>query len=403
MLKKLRLKFIVINMGIVAAMLLVIFGLIYHFTERDMEKQSINAIQNLTQGLQQPTGWNGGRVDVKLPYFVIQVNLWGDVTVSGNTYLDLTDEGLIQELIEQVVKSGEQMGRIPKYDLLFSRVSSLGNQKLIFVDLAAQHAALRSMIQMCILVGAVSLIAFLGISILLARWAVKPVDKAWMQQKQFISDASHELKTPLTVIMSNAELLQSPDCDEENRLQFASGILTMSQQMRTLVEGMLELARADNGQVKKAFAPLDYSKLVTDALLPFEPLLFERELILQSDIEPGIILNGSEQYLHQLVDILLENAGKYSAPGIVAVNLRRIARGQCLLTVANPGEPIPAAELQRIFERFYRTDRARSRTGSFGLGLAIAKSIVQEHGGRIWAESNATGNRFSVQLPCNIQ
>ena len=112
-------------------------------------------------------------------------------------------------------------------------------------------------------------------------------------------------------------------------------------------------------------------------------------------------MTGSEQYLHQLVDILLDNAGKYSAPGIVAVDLQRQGRGQCLLTVANPGEPIATEDLKRIFERFYRTDKARSRTGSFGLGLAIAQSVVQEHGGRIWAESNVTGNRFCVLLPCN--
>ena len=146
---------------------------------------------------------------------------------------------------------------------------------------------------------------------------------------------------------------------------------------------------------------MDYSKLVADALLPFEPVLYEKGLMLQSSLAQGITLTGSEQYLHQLVDILLDNAGKYSAPGIVTVALQRQGRGQCLLTVANPGEPIPTEDLKRIFERFYRTDKARSRTGSFGLGLAIAQSVVQEHGGRIWAESNATGNRFCVMLPCD--
>jgi len=401
LLKKLRLKFIAVNMGIVVAMLLVIFGLIHHFTKSDMERQTINALQSLSQSVQQYGSYIPGKTDVQMPHFVIQVNLWGEVSVSGTTYMDLTNEELLRELIEYVYTSDAPMGRIEKYHLLFNKVPAMGVQRLIFVDTSAQEATLAAMVRTSILVGLISVFAFLGISFLLARWAVKPVDQAWKQQKQFVSDASHELKTPLTVIMSNAELLQSPDCDQENRQRFAGSILTMSYQMRKLVEGMLELARADNGQVKKSFSSVDYSKLIADALLPFEPVFYEKGLMLQSNIAQGIVMTGSEQYLQQLVDILLDNAGKYSAPGIVAVDLQRQGRGQCLLTVSNPGEPIPTEELKRIFERFYRTDKARSRTGSFGLGLAIAQSVVQEHGGRIWAESNATGNRFCVMLPCN--
>ena len=401
MLKKLRLKFIAVNMGIVIAMLLVIFGLIYHFTKSDMEQQSFNALQDLTQSVQQYGSYLPGKTDVQLPHFVIQVNLWGEMTISGSTYMDLSDEKLLRELIEYVYTADTSTGYMEKYNLLFSKVPAMGVQRLIFVDISIQKATLTSMVETSILVGLVSLLAFLGISFLLARWAVKPVDRAWKQQKQFVSDASHELKTPLTVIMSNAELLQSPNCDEENRQKFAGSILTMSHQMRKLVEGLLELARADNAQVKKSFSAVDYSKLVADALLPFEPIFYEKGLTLQSNLQQGIVLTGSEQYLHQLVDILLDNAGKYSAPGIVAVDLQRQGRGQCLLTVANPGEPIATEDLKRIFERFYRTDKARSRTGSFGLGLAIAQSVVQEHGGRIWAESNVTGNRFCVLLPCN--
>ena len=401
MLKKLRLKFIAVNMGIVIAMLLVIFGLIYHFTKSDMEQQSFNALQDLTQSVQQYGSYLPGKTDVQLPHFVIQVNLWGEVTVSGSTYMDLSDEELLRELIEYVYTADTSTGYMEKYNLLFSKVPAMGLQRLIFVDISIQKTTLTSMVETSILVGIISMLVFLGISFLLARWAVKPVDRTWKQQKQFVSDASHELKTPLTVIMSNAELLQSPDCDEENRQKFAGSILTMSHQMRKLVEGLLELARADNAQVKKSFSTVDYSKLVADALLPFEPIFYEKGLTLQSNLQQGIVLTGSEQYLHQLVDILLDNAGKYSAPGIVAVDLQRQGRGQCLLTVANPGEPIATEDLKRIFERFYRTDKARSRTGSFGLGLAIAQSVVQEHGGRIWAESNVTGNRFCVLLPCN--
>ena len=144
----------------------------------------------------------------------------------------------------------------------------------------------------CGIIGGVSLLAFLFISVFLARWAVRPVEKAWDQQRQFVADASHELKTPLTVILTNAELLQTPGYGGADRA--AESILTVARQMRGLVESLLELARVDNGAVKTALARLDLSRLVSDALLPFEPLYFERGLELESKIAEDIPVNGSE-------------------------------------------------------------------------------------------------------------
>lgn len=398
MLKKLRLKFVLINMSIVAAMLVVIFFTVYHFTKTDLDNQSHALLQSLSQNSQQPGSIRPQ--DVQLPYFVIQINVHGEVVASGHTYYDLKDQAFMQSLIQRVCTAQSSTGMIEEYALRYHRISLPGLQKLVFVDVSSQQAALNSLIQTSVLMGIISLVAFAGISVLLARWAVKPVERAWQQQRQFVSDASHELKTPLTVILSNAELLQGTKHDDGEREQFTENILTMTYRMRSLVEGLLELARADNGQVKNAFAPLDFSKLVSDALLPFEPMLFERGLTLNSAIEPGITLTGSAQHLQQVVDILLDNAGKYAAAGIVAVNLQKQGRAHCLLTVSNPGRPIAPEELERIFERFYREDKARAGNGSFGLGLSIARSIVQAHNGKIWAESNETGNCFFVQLPC---
>jgi len=139
---------------------------------------------------------------------------------------------------------------------------------------------------------------------------------------------------------------------------------------------------------------------VEEALLPFEPMFFESGLNLQSNVERGINVNGNDRYLSQVVHILLDNALKYSAPGIVELQLQRYGRAQALLTVSNPGNPITPEDQERIFDRFYRQDEARTGSGSFGLGLAIAKSLVTEHGGRIWVDSNKTGNCFCVVLPC---
>jgi signal transduction histidine kinase len=396
MLKKLRLKFILVNMIIVACMLLVIFGLVFQYTRAELNNESQVTLHGLMQGAQLPSATGS-----KLPYFALQISIHGGVTVSGSSYYDLKDEAFIQELIQYVYTVNTDEGYIAKYDLRYGVVAGVFSQTIIFVDVSGHTAALKSLVQSCTFVGVVALAAFFLISVLLARWAVRPVEKAWQQQRQFVSDASHELKTPLTVIMSNAELLQSEEFEPEAKQQFASSILVMSHQMRSLVEGMLELARADNGQVKKAFEILDLSKEVSDTILPFEPVFFEKGLILENELQPGISVRGSRGYLRQVLEILLDNAAKYSAPGIVMVQLQHQGKNHCLLSVSNPGAPIDKKDLQKIFERFYRADAARSRTGNFGLGLPIARSIVEEHGGKIWAESNETGNRFCVLLPCN--
>ena len=396
MLKKLRIKFIVVNMSIVLAMLLIIFGMLFHFTKVDIEKDAKALLHSIAQDSLQASGTkkpeNNG-----LHYFTVQINIWGEVSASGSTAFDLNDERFIQDLIVDVLNRLRDEGYVEKYDLQYYRIQTRDMIVISFVDQSGQQDALDSLLVTGAIIGGVSLLVFFVISLFLAKWIVRPVDVAWNKQKQFLSDASHELKTPLTVIMANAELLQN--ADETERQRYSNNILTMSHRMRDLVEGMLNLSRVDNGQVKSTFAQMDLSRLVDDALLPFEPLFFEKGLTLQSDVEQGIVMNGSDRYLSQVVQILLDNAVKYSQPGIVELQLQRYGRGQAMLTVSNPGNPIDPNDRERIFDRFYRADEARTGSGSFGLGLAIAKSMVEEHGGRIWVESNETGNCFCIILP----
>ena len=397
MLKKLRRRFVAITMAIIAAMLLILFGLVLYFTNRDLDQQSDAFLQSVAQSALDPAN---PEPKSQLPYFTLQFNLKGEVLASGKTHYDITNIQFVDKLmhdLEDDVGNRQDIngyiGYLSDYELKYTIVTTSIVQVIAFVDVSSHQSTMLSLAQTILIICGIALVVFTFLTILLARWAVKPVDKAWNQQKQFISDASHELKTPLTVIMSNAELLESG--------QAAENILASSRQMRQLVEGMLELARADNGQIKTNFGTVNFSKAVSDSLLPFEPVFFESGLILESHIEPGIQLRGNPQYLQQLTDILLDNAQKYSTPGIVDVGLRRQGKNQCLLTVSNPGNPIPPGELTKIFQRFYRSDSARTSSGSFGLGLSIAQRITEEHGGEIWAESNSSGTRFNVLLPCH--
>ena len=222
---------------------------------------------------------------------------------------------------------------------------------------------------------------------------------AWDQQRQFVADASHELKTPLSVIMANAELMQGEDLVEEDRINYSGNILSTTYQMRSLVENMLEMARVDNGTVKMNFDIVDFSQLVSDAALSFQLLYEEKGMGLRCAVPDGVQLYGSEQHLYQVMDVLLDNALKYSAPGSM-VSVDMIGMGKtCVLSVESSGEPISGEDLKNIFKRFYRADKARSMNGSYGLGLAIAESIVEAHKGKIWAESENGCNTFFVQLP----
>lgn len=399
MTKKLRHKFIGIIMSIVTIMLCVIMSMIYLFTKRNLESGSINMMQNLSEKPFLQHLPNELQNDMRFPYFTLQLDPRGNPIAAGGGYYDLSDENFLKSLIETTLSADAPTGIIEEYNLRFLRKKTAGSQIFIYADISGELATLNNLLRNCIFIGIVCFLAFLCISFLLANWIVQPVDKAWRQQRQFIADASHELKTPLTVIMTNAEMLQNMDYDEASHSTFSSNILVMSRQMRDLVEQMLELARADNVQDDMVFSSFDLSRLVSEAILPFEPVFFERGLTLHTNITENIRINGNPSELHQVLDILLDNAQKYSHEnGSTWVTLQRHGKNHCLLTVADEGETIPPQDLYNLFKRFYRADQARSRNGSFGLGLSIAESIVKRHKGKIWAESKNGINTFFVEL-----
>ena len=388
MIRRLWIKFVFINMAIVTAMLYVIFSLIIFFMGMGLEIQSQNMMQQLMDSSMRPE-WRGeARQEVRRPHFLVQIDHRGDVVSIDRSYFEQTEDSVLEEYIRAALDTGEESGALKEYKLRFRKHNAPMGMTIVFMDISAEIAAMENLVRASIVIGLASFGIFFGISFLLAKWAVKPVETVWNQQKQFVADASHELKTPLTVIMTNAELLQEPEYTEAERQRFAGSILTMSRQMRGLVESLLELARVDNGTARMDFAEVDFSELTAEGLLPFEPVYFEKELLLESDA-----------HLRQVLDILLDNGAKYSAPGArVTIQLRRQGNA-CLLTVANPGEPIGREDLTNIFKRFYRVDKVRSMNHSYGLGLSIADSIVKEHGGKIWAESADGINTFLVQLP----
>ena len=399
MIKRLRTKFICINMVIVTAMLYVIFALIIFFTGMGMEMQSRSMMQVLVDSAVRPEWVREERQVIWQPHFVVHLDKTGKVLSIDRENFSAAEEQTLREYAQEARLREQDAGALRDAKLRFQKLPGPHGQTIVFADASMELEIMENLVKSCILIGLLSFCVFLVISFLLARWAVRPVEMAWNQQRRFVADASHELKTPLTVIMTNAELLQSSEYDEAQRKGLQERILAMSRQMRGLVESLLELARVDDGAAKMVFGTVDLSEQVAEGVLPFEPIFFEKGLLLDSSIEAGIRVKASASHLRQVLDILLDNGAKYAFPGSrIQVNLRRQGR-YCLLTVANPGEAIGREDLKNIFKRFYRIDKARAMNHSYGLGLSIAESIVREHKGKIWAESEHGVNTFFVQLP----
>ena len=402
MIRKLRWKFVAVCMGLVALVLSAVFGAAYHAVRQNIEDLSR---QMLYQVLREDSGRGAvpnpaieiGGDRVLLPYFT--VNIWGDTAyITGGTYADLENTDTLRDILSQCLEQEAAEGTVNEYHLRYLSMDNGLYRKLAFVDMSMEQAVLRRLVRSYLLIALGAMLVLLGIAAAASRWVTRPVEKAWKQQRQFLSDASHELKTPLTVILSNAELLEGAGLAEKPA-RWSGNIHTEAEQMRTLVEQMLTLARADNGVRPAAMEPLNLSDVATDCVLAFEPVAFEAGKPLESDITPDVTVTGDADKLRQLIGVLLDNAIKYGqAGGTISLTLRRTDR-QARLLVSNPGDPIPPDQLGRLFERFYRADASRGEQSGFGLGLPIAASIATEHKGTLKAESDQASTRFLFSMP----
>ncbi len=385
-------------MAIVTLMFGVVFSVLYVSTKRELETQSMNIMQSYADEHGQMRAPEKKDRPVRLPCFSIETNKLGEITgISGSI-----DENFNMDYARQLLactENSEPFGKLGEYELRYcKRVTPFG-ELTVFADISAENTALNSLIRTSLLVGLAAFIIFLCISILLARWSVSPIEKAWKRQKEFVADASHELKTPLTVITTNAELLNSEEYDAQEKKQFSENILSVSGQMQILIKKMLELARFDSGYIKEKTEKTAFDEICSEAIMLFEPVFFENGRSVEAEIEENICIQGNREHLKQLVEIFLDNACKYSEKGsMTVVVLKSISKSKCRLEVSSPGEAMDKDELENIFKRFYRSNKARTSDGSYGLGLSIASEIVREHHGKIWAQSHDGKNSFFVEL-----
>ena len=402
MLRRLKLKFVLVIMSIVTILFGTIFGMVMHLTRQNIERESIQMMRAMA--FRPPGGAPSRKPDrmpenIRLPFFTVTISETGEITESGSTFFDIADQEMLTELVDTVRSSPESVGVLSAYNLRYLREQGGPGETIVFADTSSERSMLRGLVRNAVIIGLIGYAAFFVISLLLAEWVTKPVRRAWEEQKQFVADASHELKTPLTVIMTNAEMLEERRFSETDQSVLTGNILSASKRMRGLVESLLTLARLDHGKTAAAKERLDYSKLLNDCLLEFEPLFYEHSMTLSAAIEEDIHAVGDAEKLTQVVSILLDNALKYDDPAFPVRVVLKNQSGQILFYVAGHGTPLSKEECKSIFKRFYRVDAARNDSQSYGLGLPIAESIIREHGGRIWAEYKKEENRFYVSLP----
>ena len=399
MIRKLRLKFVAICMALVTAILAVVFFSVYLSMARNISDLSRQVLYRVSQeetigGMTRPDisiAIGGDRV--LLPYFT--VNVWpsrgGGYTaqITGGTYSNLEDTEELTAILQDCLSQNRQEGTVSGYHLRYLRQDNGLYEKLAFVDMSMEQAVLRRMMGSYLVIALAALALLLGVSVLLSPWK---------QQRQFLSDASHELKTPLTVILSNAELLEQTELPDKPA-RWTDNILSEAGRMRSLVEEMLTLARADNMVRTAVLTEVSLSDIAADCALAFEPVAFEAGKSLDYTLAENITVLGDGEKLRQLISVLLDNAIKYGADGgTVTLSLEKTDR-QAKLTVSNPGDPIPPEQLGHLFERFYRADDSRGEKSGFGLGLSIAQTIAAEHKGTLKAESDDISTRFLYTMP----
>lgn len=394
MIRHLRWKVVATNMLLISLVLLAVFVAVVLISRdnyrKSVQQQLYQALESGDYGSRQP-GAEG------IPCFVAEVYASGMARVAGNSYYDLSDQSQLAAIVTEALAQEEDTGLLADFHLRYLRKTGYTSTLIAFTDTTLESTTMRSMAAVCSLAGSAALLVLFLCSYLLSGVVTRPVGAAWAQQEQFLSDASHELKTPLTVILSSAELLNQSALPEQ--AVYIDNIREESRRMKLLVEDMLTLSRAQRSAGSLPEQTADLSEAAMTAALRFEPVAFEAGKRLEYDIAPELPVRGDGGKLGQALAALLDNAVKYSAGG---TDIRLTAEKQgrfAVVTVADSGPDIPAEKLPHIFDRFYRADEARTDGDSFGLGLPIAKAIIDAHRGTLRCESGSGVTRFIITLP----
>lgn len=317
-----------------------------------------------------------------------------DIMVLSNSLKETTDKDILN-MTKELQKDKKRFGSIDDYIYVVRTLRS-GNTVYIFVDNKEAMQNSKQFFIVSIFIFLLSVIVFTIISYYLSRWMIKPSEKAIKNQKIFVANISHDLKTPITIIKANADLIEN----EVKNKKSIKYIKQETEKLNHLVNEMLTLTRIDNTISKENFKSFNFGDSLFDVVLPFESIAYEKGIRFNINIDEVTDYFGDESNIQKLAEILIDNAMSYTAKGgIVDVDAYENSK-VVTLSVTNTGEPISDEKKVEIFDRFYRESKSRESTGNhYGLGLSIASTIVKKHNGKISIESKNGKNTFTVILP----
>ena len=413
MFKKSRRKIVAAIMSVLVLLWVGTLGVIYASSYFEMTKQNEQMLQaharmyslpNSFEEMMPPNrprpdgnrGFNPG-FDPQSPmfqlstFYTVAVSYDGEILEIKNEPPTVHSNDDLKELAQRIIKDNTQYGTDD--NLAFYKTDKGGYTLVTFMDNTVINESAMTLFRYTLIFGGVALVLFFFLSVYLAKRIVNPLEESYQKQKQFISDAGHELKTPVSVVSANAELLSREIGDNT----WLKNIQYENERMGMLVGQLLDLARTEN--VAPQMEHIDFSRLVAGEALPFESVAFEKELVLNTNITNNIGVIGNSTQLKQIVSILLDNAIRHSkGGGEVWLTLTK-KHGFAKLSVINKGDEIPEEQRSKIFERFYRVDTARNDDKHYGLGLAIAKAIATSHNGHIEVGCFDGFVEFKVQIP----
>lgn len=325
-------------------------------------------------------------------FYSVALSKNGEMLAADNDGRLVYDEEDLAEIAREIADGGKEQGS--RGSLMFLMADKGGYTLVAFMDNTVMQGSMATLFRYTCVFGGVAILLLFFLAIYLAKRIVKPLEESYRRQKQFISDAGHELKTPVSIISANAELLAR----ETGNSQWLSNIQYENERMGVLVAQLLELVRTEN--VSPRMECIDLGRLVSGEALPFESVAFENGVTLESSVADGVQVSGNSTQLRQLISILLDNAIRHCGHGGTVGIVLAKGKNAAFLSVINDGEEIPKEQREKIFERFYRADQARnSESGNYGLGLAIAKAVVTAHRGRIEVLCHEAKVEFAVRIP----
>lgn len=414
MFKRLRIQFIAITLTLVGVVMAATLGVSYY---SNYSTQYAITMESLEKGLGSgSSGTSGMATDPDSPSdsgghgfsgtftLTVTTSATGVIVGKSDSPISISADDLAT-IVNEAVTSSASSGHDSDYHLAWLRRFTDTGYLISIADTSSRDSALNRQLLMSVGIFVGALAVLFVIAWFLSSWILSPVKDAWERQRRFISDASHELKTPLSVIIANTGILQRDHDIPSQSIRWIDSTADEADTMKSLVEELLVLARTDeaaSGTAQSALAreDLDLSELVDESVLEFDAIAFERGCSIDTDIEKGIRFSADKDQLGRAIRALVDNASKYAAKDTtVMVTLRRAGR-RARLTVNNAGPAIGPEDLGHLFDRFYRSDKARAReTGGFGLGLAICKGIIEAHGGEISVSSTERdGTTFTVLL-----